>query len=184
MIGLRKFDDCERTLWQPFDGGCKLLPDLVVLDHELSIGVLGPDIGKLDWEVSAFPPRWFGTTDDDMVKCTSQVVYEVAEHDGNHGVRLRGDANANYDFTLSIGMSDGYRLIRLDARVAPGCVFDVYHVLLSTLDFQPPRLSHMLSLKHEGQEDAEDAKGHEIPVPTKGDVFKVLVPCVTITSPP
>jgi len=142
VIRLRLYDDCDRTLWQPLDGGGKSISCLGVIDYEAFIRISLPNVSKLDWETSAFFSLFGNASNNDMVKCTSQVVYEVTEHDGNHRVRMFSDLHTVPDLTLAIWEPHTSEFVRLSASVVSGCSIDFYHVLLGTLDLEPPGINH------------------------------------------
>ena len=172
VIRLQPYDQCQSFWRQPFDGSLKVLSPLGVIDHKISVTVRGEDILEQDWETSGISASPWNAGDDDVVQCTAKVMYEITEHDANHGIRLLGDTHAVCDVSLAIWEPDTSELIRMSACVPPGFSIDVYHVLLGTLDLQPPRVGHMVSSSHEYRErkDSENAKGARDPRAHKGRV--------------
>ena len=162
IVRLHIYDECPSLWMQPFDSGLKVLPQIGVIDHELSIAVSSEDIFKQDWEARTFSALFGDTGDNNIIKCTSQVMYEITEHDGNHGVRLLGDLEASPDFFLAIRQPDTSKTVRVAACVPHGFLIDVYHMLLSTLELEPPVIVHDVLYYPYGEEvgkETKDSKG-------------------------
>ena len=104
--------------------------------------VRGENVLISDREISALLALSRNRCDDDVIQCSAKVMYEVAEHEGYHGVRLLGETHTKADFSLGMRLPDTGELIRVAACVPPGFSIDVYHVLLGTLEFEPPIGSH------------------------------------------
>ena len=139
-IRLRLYNTCPSFRSQPFDGTLKVVSPLGVIDHEIAVIVRSEDILKQNWKTGTLLASAWNTGDDDVVQCTTKVMYEITEHYGNHGIRLLDDTHAVVDMTLGIRQPDTSKLIRMAACVPPGFSIDVYHVLLGTLDLEPPRV--------------------------------------------
>ncbi len=138
MVRLKPYDECPSLRLQPFGGGLNAPPQLDILDHELSIFVLSEDVLKQDWETRLRSALFRDTGDNNIIKCTSQVVYEITEHDGNHGVRLLSNMESIPDFLLAIRQPNTCETVRIAACVPHGFLLDLYHVLLSTPKLEPP----------------------------------------------
>ena len=169
LIRLRTYDECLGLRWQPPDGSQETFPSFRITDDISSLGVPGPQILRGDWEASIRP---FATRTrsghDDVIECASQVVYEVAQHDGDHWIRLLNDVQSvSLDAVIALWLPDGDGLIRVSTRVAPGFTTDIYHVLLRPLEFEPPGVSHR---PYSGD---GPRKGHETAVPPAGRVLSL-----------
>ena len=142
VVRLQAYDDCSSLRVQSLGSGLKVFPQLGILDHELTIFVLSKDVLKQDWETRLTSALFRDTGDNNIIKCTSQVMYEITEHNGNYGVRLLGDAEVTPDFILAIRQPDASKTVRIAACVPHGFFIDVYHVLLSPLKLEPPITIH------------------------------------------
>ena len=130
------------------------------MDHELSIGILHPNVYERDRKASIAPSMPGNTSHDDMIHRTAQVMYEVSQYDGNHRIRLLGDTNTVPDLVLLVRQPDTFEPVRLAASVALGSAIDVYHVLLCPLDFEPPRVHEVyLDYEREERSHTKDAEG-------------------------
>mgnify|MGYP001564783847 CR=1 FL=1 len=138
FVGLRLFDDCPSTLVNIPDGSFKVLPSLFVLDHEVSVLVNRPDIFVHNGEAGRIAMLNWYAGDNNMVERGSKVVYEVTKNDGQHRVRLARGFDLTPDFALVVGLPNADKLVRITAYVRPDYTVEVYHVLLSPLDFEPP----------------------------------------------
>jgi hypothetical protein len=159
LVRLQIYDECPSLRVQSFGGGLEIFPCTGILDHELSIFVLSEDVLKQDWKTRMFSALFRDTTDNNVIKCTSQVMYEITEHDGNHRVRLLSDVEAYPDCILAIRQPDTFEIVRVAFCVPHGFLVDVYHVLPSPLELEPPVI-HMLNSEYEEgkSEDAKDTK--------------------------
>ncbi len=158
LIRLQLYDDCSSLRVQSLGSGLKVFPQLGILDHELTIFVLGEDVLKNDWKTRMFSALFWDTGDNNIIKCTSQVMYEITEHNGNHRIRLLSDMEASPDFILSIRHPDRDGCVRLAACVPHGFFLDVYHVLLCPLVFEPPIFIHDVLQYPYGEESGKDTK--------------------------
>jgi hypothetical protein len=158
LIWLQLYDDCSSLRVQSLDSGLKVFPQTGILDHELTIFVFSEDVLKNDWKTRVFSALFWDTSDNDVIQCTSQVMYEITEHDGNHGVRLLSDTEATPDFILAIRSPDASETVRLAACIPPGFFLDAYHVLLRPLVFEPPIFIHDVLQYPYGEESGKDAK--------------------------
>ena len=138
MVRLQAYDECSSLRMQALNNSLETIPQLGIIDHEVSISVLSEDVFKQDWKTRFISKPFGGTGNDNIVKRTSQVMYEITKHTGNHGVRLLCDTEASPDFVLAIRPSDASETVRIAACVSQGFLLDVYHVLLSPLNFEPP----------------------------------------------
>ena len=145
-VRLQAYDECPSLRVQPFDCGLKVLPQIGIIDHEVSSFVLSEDVLKQDWEARTLSALFGDTGDNNKVKCTSQVMYEITEHDGDNGVRLLSDMEATPDLFLAIRQPDAGKLVRVAFCVPHGFLIDVYHVLLSPLELEPPVVHVLYSL--------------------------------------
>ena len=151
VVGLRFYNECPQTR---INASFEVLPGLIVVDHELTVSTLRKGVNKGDREAGRITLIAAGDqSDHDMIQCASQVVYEVSEHKGKDRIRLLGDAHPVPDIILVIRLADAGKLVRVQAGVPVGLSFDVYHVLLSTLELEPPGVSHDVYSEH-GQEEA------------------------------
>ena len=158
LIRLQRYDECPSLWMQTFDGGLNAFPQVGILDHELSVFTLGENILIQDWETRLLAALFGNTGNDDVIKCTSQVMYEITEHNGNHGVRLLGNAETIPDFILAIRQPDASVTVRIAACVPSGFLLDVYHVLLGTPKLEPPVISHDMLYYPYGEESEKEAK--------------------------
>ena len=136
FIRLGLYDHCQSFPRQSSHGGLKVFSLLGIIDHEFSIRVLRPDVFKGDWETSILTSLSRDRGGNDVVKCTSQVVYEVTEQQGNHRIRLLRNSYSVPDLSLTVRLPDTDKLVRIVAGICPGLSVDVYHVLLGTLDLE------------------------------------------------
>lgn len=154
IVRLQLYDECPSLRMQPINGGFKGFPQLGIIDHKLSVFSLSEDVLKQDGETRMLAALFGDTGNNDIIKRTSQVMYEITEHGGDHRVRLLGDMEATPDFFLAIRQPDASKTVRIAACVPQGFLLDVYHVLLSTLDLEPPVI-HVLNSKYEEGKDEE-----------------------------
>ena len=163
LIRLQLYDDCPSLRVQSLSGGLKVFPRVGLIDHELSVFIFGEDAVKEDWETCVSSALFGNTGNNDIIKCTSQVMYEITEHNGNHRVRLLSDMEASPDFILAIRQLDTRELVRIAACVPSGFFLDVYHVLLCPLELEPPISIHdMLQYPYGeeyGRKETKDSKG-------------------------
>ena len=167
LIRLRTYDDCLGLRWKSVDGSQETFPSFRVTEDIPSVGVPGPQILCGDWESSicALASR-MGSGYNDMIECTSQVVYEVTEHDGDHRIRLLNDIKpVSVDAVIAVWLPDGDGSIGAAVRVAPGFSADIYHMVLRPLELEPPGVRHEVYSHHEQQRPAkaEDPEGRAIP---------------------
>jgi hypothetical protein len=144
VVRLQRYDECPSLRVQSFGGSLKILPQLGILDHELTIFVLSEDVLKQDGEARILSALFRDASDDNIIKCSSQVMYEIAEHDSNHGVRLLRDTETTPDLLLAVRQPDTSEIVRLAFCVPHGCLIDVLHVLFSPLNLEPPVFHDML----------------------------------------
>ena len=163
IVRLQSYDDCPSLRMQPFGCGLKVLPQLGIIDHELSTFVLSEDVLKQNWEARLSSALFWDTGDNNIIKRSSQVMYEITEHDGNHGVRLLGDMEATPDLFLAVRQPNAGKLVRVAFCVPHGFLIDVYHVLLSAPKLEPPVISHDMLYypygEENGREETKDSKG-------------------------
>lgn len=157
VVRLQAYNECLSVWMQAVDCSLKFRPQFGVIDHELTTFVSSEDILKQDWETRIRSALSGGTGDNDIIKCTSQVMYEITEHDGNHGVRLLGNTKASPDLILAIRQPNACETVRVAACVPHGFLIDVYHVLLSPLELEPPVVHDMLYSNY-GRQENEDTK--------------------------
>lgn len=160
LIRLQRYDECFSSRMKPFGGGLKVIPQLGIIDHELSVLTLGEDVLIQDWETRVLPMLFGNTGNNDVIKCTSQVMYEITEHNSNHGIRLLSDMEASPDFILAVRQPNTSKTVRIAACVPHGFLIDVYHVLLSPLELEPPVVHDMLYSNY-GRQENEDTKNPE-----------------------
>lgn len=155
---LQRYDDCTRLRIDATDRPLEVVPNVIVLDHEVSIRALGEDVMGCEGESRSVAPLPFGDRrNDNVVEGTSQVVYEVTDNEGEHGVRLIGNAQPPFDRAIWVRFDDTLKPIWVEAIVPPYLTFDLYHVLLCTPELQPPGLGHGVNFSY-GQADTEDGK--------------------------
>lgn len=143
LIGLRDYDRCHSAWLQPTNGPLEIIAALVVLNHEVSVLIGGPKVIVRNGIVSILSLSARHVGNHDMVERTSEIVHEVPYHDGEHGVGLLSNANRIPDLMMAVGEPDSNELVRVGFRVGASQVVDVYHVLLSALDLEPPGISHV-----------------------------------------
>lgn len=144
LIRLRTYDECLGLQWKSSDGSQETFPSFRVTNDVSSLGIPGPQILRGDWEPSilALAART-SSGHDDMIECASQVVYEVAQHDGNHRIRLLNDVESvSLDVVIALWLPDGDGPVRVGASVPLGFTTDVYHVVLRPLELEPPGVGH------------------------------------------
>lgn len=144
LVRLQPYDECPSLRMQTLNCGLSSFPQVSIIDHELTIFVSGENIFMQDWKTSLRTALFRDAGDNDVIKCTSQVVYEITEHDGNHRIRLLSDLEATPDLILAIRQPNPSESVRMAACVPDGLLLDVYHVLLSTLKLEPPIIHDML----------------------------------------
>ena len=76
-IRLQTYDECPSLRIQSFGCGFEVFPQLGVIDQGLSVSVLSEDVLKQDWE-TRFSSTLFGnTSDNDPIKCATQIMYAI-----------------------------------------------------------------------------------------------------------
>lgn len=146
VIGLRHYHECPSKRVNAPNGSLKVLPGLRILDHELAVFVPSEDVlidNREARTLCAFLLGYAG--DDDMIQRASEVVYKVSEHQGDNRIRLFSDMDTKADAFLAVRLSDANEPVRVAFCVPPDFCPDVYHVLLSTLNLEPPGVSHDIS---------------------------------------
>lgn len=160
VIGLRHYHECPSKRVNAPDGSLKVFPGLRILDHELAVFVPSEDVLIDNREARNLCAFLLGyARDDDMIQRASEVVYKVSKHQGDNRIRVFSDMDAKADVSLAVGLSDANELVRVAFCVPPDFCPDVYHVLLSTLDLEPPGVSHGVELHYGQQEDSNNPKG-------------------------
>src|SRR3972149_3122007 len=91
MKGLYVCDDCSSFRMQTMNSGLEISSSVGIIDHELTVLVFGEDVGEEDWEARTLATLRGDTGHNDIIECTTEVVYKVPQHDSNHGVRLFGN---------------------------------------------------------------------------------------------
>jgi hypothetical protein len=152
MIRLQFYDECPSLRMQSLNSTFSSFPQISVIDHEVSLLVLSEDILKKNGKARLSSALFGNTCNNNIIKCTSQVMYEITEHDGNHWIRLLGDIEASPDLFMSIQQPDTCETVRIAFCVPHGFLFDVYHVLLSTPNFEPPTLIHDMLYYPKGED--------------------------------
>ncbi len=155
LVRLQRYDECPSLRVQALNGGLTMFPSAGVFDHELSIFSLGEDVTGQDWETRIIPVLFGQAADKDIIQCTSQVMYEVSEHEGNHGIRLLSNAETTPDFILAVRGPDASETVRIAAGVPHGFLLDIYHVLLCAPEFEPPIILHDMLYSLKEASDAE-----------------------------
>ena len=159
LIRLRTYDECLRLRWKAPDGSQETFPSFLITDDISFLGVPGPQVLRGDREPGILPFA-AGTRSgyDHVIECASQVVYEVAQHDGDHWIRLLNDVQpVSLDVVIALWLPDGHSPIRVAIGVSPGFTADIYHVLLRPLDLEPPGVSHVVHSSHEQEETSQAA---------------------------
>lgn len=161
LIGLYAYDECPSLRVDVLNSGIKAIPPLGIIDHEITTFVFGKDVFKDNWEASVVSSLFGDASDNNIVKCTSQVMYEVSEHNGNHRVRLLSDLKSPYDFILAIRQPNTSETVRIATCVPFGFSLDVYHVLLSPFILEPPIVHDVLQYPYgeKNGKDTKDSKG-------------------------
>jgi len=144
LIRLQRYDECPSLRMQTIEGMPNVFPQAVILDHELSVFTLSENILIQDWKTRMLSALSGNTSKDNIIECTSQVMYEITEHNGNHRVRLLSDMETKPDFIMAVRQPEADKLVRIAVCVPSGFLLDVYHVLLSTLKLEPPIIHDML----------------------------------------
>jgi hypothetical protein len=152
LVRLQPYDECPSLRMQTLNCNFGSLSQLGIIDHELSVFVSSKDVLKKDWETRVLAALFWDGCDNNVIKCTSQVVYEITEHDGNHRIRLLSDLEAAPDLILAIRQPNPSESVRVAACVPDGLLLDVYHVLLSTPNLEPP-IGHLLYSKYKGRKN-------------------------------
>ena len=150
LVRLHPYDECLYCRVHPLDGTPEVIPGFIVVDHELTTRVFSENVlinaGEAS-EVASILPE--DTRIDNMIERTSQVMYEVTDHQGEHRIRLLGDSHSvpEADVFVAVRLTDMDELVRVFFGVPANLTPDLYHVLLSPLDLEPPRraLGHVLS---------------------------------------
>lgn len=159
IVRLQPYHECPSLWTQPLKAGFQVLP-FGVAEHEVSVCILSKDVLKKDWETRLIPMLSWGTSNNEPIKCTTQVMYEISQHDGNHRVRLLRNVEATPDCIIAIKEPDTVASVRMAFCVPHGFLIDVYHVLLCPLNLEIPAI-HMLNSEYEEgkSEDAKNSKG-------------------------
>lgn len=138
LVGLYAYDECPSLRMDVLNSGIKTIPPLGIVDHKITTFVFGKDVFEDNWEASVVSSLFGDASDNDIVKCTSQIMYEVSEHDGNHRVRLLSDLKSPYDSILAIRQLNTSEAVRIATCVPFGFSLDAYHMLLSPFILEPP----------------------------------------------
>ena len=91
------------------------------------------------WEARNAPHVGGGTSDRNVIQGAPETVYEVAEHEGQPGIGVSDNLHSEPELSLTIATRHRGDGIRLAVGVAPSFTLCLDHVLLSALDFEPPR---------------------------------------------
>ena len=158
VVRLHRYDDCFSFRVDTINIGVKAFSPVGIIDHEITTFVFGKDVFKDNWEASIISSLFGDTSDNDIIKCTSQVMYEITEHNGNHGIRLLSDMETPPDFIVAIRQPDANKLVRVAVCIPLGFLLDVYHVLLCPLVFEPPIFIHDVLQYPYGEESEKDTK--------------------------
>lgn len=142
VVGLHPYDNCLSTRLDSLDGGLELLSAITVLDHEVSVGILGPEVEQADRKLGVAAAVTRDKSPHDVIEGATQVVYEVSQDKGNLWVRLLSDSKPKHDLSLVIWQPDSHELVRVNVGIPLGGLFEVYHVLLSSLDLETPGVRH------------------------------------------
>ena len=158
LIRLQSYNDCPSLRVDVLDSGIKAFHPVGIIDHKITTLVFGEDVFKDDWEASVISSLFGDTSDNDIVECTSQVMYEITEHNGNHRIRLLSDTESAPDFILAVRQPDTSELVRIAVCVPSSFLLDVYHVLLCPLVFEPPIFIHDMLYYPYGEENGKETK--------------------------
>lgn len=161
IIKLRSYDDCPSLRVHTSKGFVKFIPKGII-DHELTTLILEKDVFGANWETNVIPILFRNASDDDIIKCTSQVMYEITEYDGNHGIRLLSDLETIPDLIFAIRIDDTGEIVRIAACIHDGSEINVFHVLFSPPELEPPIIHRMLYYNNgeeNGKEETKDSEG-------------------------
>ena len=142
LVRLASLDECLSLGTEPLDSTEETFPSFRIALNEAPT-FLPPGVSFLDGEPRAGLVSLGDRADHDMIKCTSEVMYEVSQDDGNPRIRVFSKAKAvSPDALLALSILDADGLIGMAVSVAPCIALDVFHVLLRPLELEPPRISH------------------------------------------
>jgi hypothetical protein len=156
LVRLQLYDDRSCFRMQSLGGCLKTFPQVGIIDHVVTTFIFGKDVLVENWETCVFPALFGDTSNNDIIKCTSQVMYEVTEHNSNHSIRLLSDMEMSPDFILAIRQPDASKLVRVAACIPAGFFLDVYHVFLCPLVFEPPIFVHDVLQYPYGEESEKE----------------------------
>ena len=161
VIRLRLYNDCPSAWVQPTDGALEVFPHLGIVYHELAISVFRENVMEEDREAGAVALFSRYGCDDNVIECASEVVYEIPEDQSDPRVRLLRDSGSVANVIMAIRPPDADKLVRVAFGIPPGLGMDIYHVLLSPLDLEPPRVSHRVdSTSGRERANTQNTDGH------------------------
>ena len=132
-----------------------MCPAFVVAADELPTCRTLPNVMYLDWEAGGFPVLRFGTGNDEVVKSTAQVVYEISDHGDDHWICLIEGDSVSPALGLFLRWGDTHNFIRAALGVISRCVANLYHVPLRPFEFDPPGSSHELQSTYDERRPAK-----------------------------
>ena len=102
LVRLYLYEECSSLWVQSLNCTLSSFSQIGIIDHELSIFILSEDVIKQNGETRIISAFLGDAGNDNIIKCSTKIVYEITEHDSNHWVRLLGDMKATLDLLMVI----------------------------------------------------------------------------------
>ncbi len=105
LVRLETYNDCSCLCGQSFDTGLETIPLPGILNHELTIFVSDENILMNNGEACHASAVFGNTSYNNIIKCASQVMYEITKHDSDRRIGLLDNVESIPDLVFGIGQT-------------------------------------------------------------------------------